>query len=514
VKAFLLHPDRDVDSDAALPPNEHALIQDLGLDALFAAMASGDGFLLDAARHLILSSVEDPAVILYRQRVLTDLLENPDVARRMYDVTVQAIEGGRKIWRGSLFSGYPDATLQNSVEAMNLLVDVLRELRQLAEQHRTQCGSAGLSAFFERLVTELGEDYLQVVQDHLRELRFTRGVLLGASLGNGNKGMGYVLRRGHRRPSWRERLTRGERSSYTMSIADRDESGAKAVAELRERAINLAANALAQSVDSVVAFLTTLRWELGSYLACINLRERLEQKGGPVCFPVPAGPGGSSLTARGLYDVSLSVQVDSRLVGNDVTADGTSLIMVTGANQGGKSTFLRSVGLARLMMQCGMFVAAESFSASTSARLFTRYRREEDATMTSGKLDEELARMRDIVDQIVPGSVALFNESFAATNEREGSEIARQIIRGLLESGVGIVFVTHLFDLAHSLYTEHHPGSLFLRADRRDDGHRTFRLVEGEPLPTSYGPDLYDRIFGPSGGATPTLTPGVAPAST
>ena len=65
--------------------------------------------------------------------------------------------------------------------------------------------------------------------------------------------------------------------------------------------------------------------------------------------------------------------------------------MITGANQGGKSTFLRSVGLAQLMMQCGMFVAAESLRASVGQRLFTHYKREEDAAMESGKLDEELA---------------------------------------------------------------------------------------------------------------------------
>jgi len=72
------------------------------------------------------------------------------------------------------------------------------------------------------------------------------------------------------------------------------------------------------------------------------------------------------------------------------------------------------------MMQCGMFVGAESFAADLCAALFTHYKREEDATMKSGKFDEEIARMSDIVDGITPNSLVLFNESFAATNEREG----------------------------------------------------------------------------------------------
>lgn len=64
--------------------------------------------------------------------------------------------------------------------------------------------------------------------------------------------------------------------------------------------------------------------------------------------------------------------------------------------------------------------------------------------MESGKLDEELSRMSGIVDHISSDSMVLFNESFAATNEREGSEIARQIVSALLEKRIKIFFVTHL----------------------------------------------------------------------
>jgi DNA mismatch repair ATPase MutS len=54
--------------------------------------------------------------------------------------------------------------------------------------------------------------------------------------------------------------------------------------------------------------------------------------------------------------------MNKEVVGNDIDADGDSLIIVTGANQGGKSTFLRSVGLAQVMTQCGMFVPASALS--------------------------------------------------------------------------------------------------------------------------------------------------------
>jgi DNA mismatch repair ATPase MutS len=89
----------------------------------------------------------------------------------------------------------------------------------------------------------------------------------------------------------------------------------------------------------------------------------------------------------------------------------------------------------------------------------------------------------------------LFNESFASTNEREGSEVARQIVRALLDAQVKVVYVTHMYDLADSFRRQAVARPRFLRAEREPDGRRTFRLAKGDPLSTSYGPDLYKEIF-------------------
>ena len=105
--------------------------------------------------------------------------------------------------------------------------------------------------------------------------------------------------------------------------------------------------------------------------------------------------------------------------------------------------------------------------------------------------------MSAIVDDLKPNSIMLFNESFAATNEREGSEIASQIVCALLEKGVRIFYVTHLYQFASTLFETRTTDGLFLRAERLPDGRRTFQLLEGAPRETSYGEDLYAKIFGP-----------------
>jgi hypothetical protein len=486
-----------------LPPNEADLTSDLELPVLMRAMANEDKFLLSVVRlglHSGLTSLEE---IAYRQHVLADCIAQPGVVDELYDIAIDGIDADRKILGWALFRDSPDSIVNRTEQLLKLYVDAFRRLRGVADTHAANFRSQGFARFFAMVAEELSDEYLAEVEAHVGELAFRRGTLLSAGLGKGNKGTGYVVRR-QPEQSWRERIAGMNRnkSAYNFTVAERDEAGLRTLSDLKSRGLNDAANALAQSTDHIKSFFQMLRAELGFYLGCLNLRDRLTAKGQPVCFPDPVGPAPASaeqtrLSARGLYDACLALSLgEHAAVGNDVTADGKQLIMITGANHGGKSTFLRSVGLAQLMMQAGMFVAAESFSASVSTGIFTHFKREEDATMEKGKLDEELDRMSAIVGQIKAGCLLLCNESFASTNEREGSEIARQIIRALTEAAIRIVFVTHMYDLAGRQYATHDPAVLFLRAERRPDGHRTFRLLPGEPLPTSYGEDLYHQIFG------------------
>jgi DNA mismatch repair ATPase MutS len=225
------------------------------------------------------------------------------------------------------------------------------------------------------------------------------------------------------------------------------------------------------------------------------LHARLTQMREVTCLPIPTPIGGHKLSFSGLYDIALAFSTEQKVVANDLNADGSNLFVITGANTGGKSTFLRSIGLAHLMLQAGMFVPAESFSSEVCRSIVTHYRREEDETMESGKWDEELTRMSEIVDRIKPKSILLLNESFSSTNQREGLEIAGQIIRALLEDDIKVLFVTHLSHFADNMFVQKPHGTTFLRAERRPDGSRPFKLIEGKPLQTSYGEDLYRAIF-------------------
>jgi len=495
MKPFLLYRARSFDAEQPRGPNVGDLASDLELQTLFDAMAAGDKFLFEVVSTVIVSPEDELDTILYRQAVLRDCLTHASLVRQIYAIAVEAIERERKdFWR--LSNKYPQLNLSRAVDVLRMFLDKLQKLRAIADEHAPGFESEGFGAFFAMLKRELSDEYLASITNHLQELSFPDGALISANLGPYNKGVNYVLRTANPDDrGWLTRIFGRGMSEYTFRLHPRDESGFTALSELRDRGINSVANALAQSADHVLGFFRLLRSELAFYLGCLNLHEQLTRKGEPVCFPLPASPGERRYTARGLYDVCLSLRQEDRVVGSDVNADARDLVIITGANRGGKSTLLRAIGLAQLMMQCGMFAAAESFSASVCRGLFTHFKREEDRRLRSGKFDEELQRMSRIVDHLRPDSIVLLNESFAATNEREGSEIARQVISALIESGIRVFFVTHLYECARSFYERGMRNALFLRAERQPDGTRTFKILEGEPLQTSHGEDLYRRIF-------------------
>ena len=519
MKPRLMYPDRDFDQYQAfrdlmyrfrkpaeepqLPPHQHALMKDLELRTLLEAMAGKDEFLFEVAQEALFSGLRnDIETIFYRQDVLKDCLKNAAAITQLYGLTVEAVERTRKQW-WSLTSTFPSSLLYDAIHMLEALLEMLRKLRMIAEEQAARFESKAFTAMFAMVRNELTEEYLATIESYLNDLKFRDGVLLSAELGDSNESTNLKLRKlDDKKRNWLERLLGKKPPGYTFHLAERDQTGGKILSDMRHRAISRVAIALAQSADHVLSFFRMLRTELAFYIGCLNLHARLTAKGEPVCFPTPVFAGERQHRFSGLYDVSLSLHMDGKVVGNSAVTDGKNLVIITGANQGGKSCFLRGIGLAQIMMQSGMFVGAESFTGELCPALFTHYKREEDATMESGKFDEELARMSGIVDRLVPNSMLLFNESFAATNEREGSEIARQIVHALLERRVKVFYVTHLYDFARTFFDTKSGDVLFLRADRNADGTRTFKLLVGEPFETSYGEDLYHQIFDSAGQAT------------
>ena len=497
MKVHLLYPHQGPDPQRPLPPNHEDLIRDLELEVLLDAMSQGDQFLREVALHHLLWGLEDREVILYRQEILKDCLRLSPVVEEIYHTTLEFMERKSRWWYlSSTRHSNPSLVLSSSLHVLEIALDSLRALRSIGDHHSHAFQSRGFRRFFSMIQEELDDQYLAEVEHHINALKFPKGTLLSAQLGKGNQGSNYQLSKPHSPgENWLKRILTHRSPVYSFTVHPRDDHGLRVLADLRDTGLARVAAAVSRAARHVEGFFKALREEVAFYLGCINLHGELKPWGLPVAFPFPERQEKHCFSARGLYDISLALTVKSKVVGNDIEAHGKDLIIITGPNRGGKTTFLRSVGQAQLMMECGMFVPADSFTANLSSGVFTHFKREEDKGMKGGKLDKELERMSTVVDHLRPHALFLLNESFASTNDREGSEIAGQIIGALTEKGIKVFYVTHLFEFARSFFHRVREKVLFLRAERLPDGRRTFKLKEGKPLETSFGADLYRQIF-------------------
>ncbi|HEY1346437.1 MAG TPA: hypothetical protein VGF54_15725, partial [Streptosporangiaceae bacterium] len=144
--------ERKRESGPVLAPtgNDAVLTQDLELVTLWNAMAAGDEFLFEMAKRAVLSGLTDPDAIVYRQRVLADCLEHPETVRHLYELAIEALDNERKAG-GLWFRASPDSILNRSVQVLKLHVDVLKRLRQIADEHAAGFRSEGFTRFFAML---------------------------------------------------------------------------------------------------------------------------------------------------------------------------------------------------------------------------------------------------------------------------------------------------------------------------------------------------------------------------
>jgi hypothetical protein len=315
MKVFLMYRDRDFRLGEDPPPNAAGLIQDLELDILFDAMAAGDSFLREVVSNAVLASAHDPKAILYRQQVLADCLASPNIIRDIYATAVEAIESEKKVW-SLMWERDAQSALHRSTEVLRLCVRPLRRLQQIATNGIDRFSSQGLQRFFSMITTELDDEYLRCVEEHIESLEFASGVLMSAGIGIDGKSNNFVLRKApETKQSWLERVQKWVAglagpagATFAYEVDQRDEEGFRTLGDLKGQGICHVASALTQSSDHILSFFRVLRAELGFYVGCLNLHEKMVQKGEPMCYPEPVPHGSSDTQCKGLYDICLSLK--------------------------------------------------------------------------------------------------------------------------------------------------------------------------------------------------------------
>ncbi|MFO7961314.1 MAG: hypothetical protein R6U94_10250 [Nitriliruptoraceae bacterium] len=236
-----------------------------------------------------------------------------------------------------------------------------------------------------------------------------------------------------------------------------------------------------------------LAQEVPFYLAYLDRTERLRVGGLPFCDPELVGPN-ESCSAQDSYDLAVATKrlADGEpVVTNDWQLEAPErLLVVTGANQGGKTTFARAFGQLHHLASLGLPVPARRATIGLHDRLLTHFERQERITTLRGKLEDELIRVHELLDQATPDSVVFLNETFSSTTLQDARELGTAVLERLAHLGARGVFVTFVDELAS---VGRATVSMVATVDPDDPTVRTFRVVRRPPDGLAHAVALADR---------------------
>ncbi|MBO0837207.1 MAG: DNA mismatch repair protein MutS, partial [Actinobacteria bacterium] len=198
------------------------------------------------------------------------------------------------------------------------------------------------------------------------------------------------------------------------------------------------------------ATVTTFDRQVQFYLAYLDFTAPMKAAGLEFCYPdVTTQHKGTDVKAA--FDLALAAKLApgyDTIVRNDFRLSGEErILVVTGPNHGGKTTFARMTGQLHYLASLGYPVPAKSARLFLPDRVFTHFEREEDLATLRGKLADELHRIRDVLEDATGDSLLVMNESFASTTLRDATFIGERILRQMTELGLLGVYVTFVDEL-------------------------------------------------------------------
>jgi hypothetical protein len=231
---------------------------------------------------------------------------------------------------------------------------------------------------------------------------------------------------------------------------------------------------------------TTFDREVQFFLAFLEGVEHLGDGGLPICLP-EVHEETSSVRACGAYDPVLAQKLlaeENEVVCNDFHLDPPErLLVVTGPNQGGKTTFARMFAVLHYLAALGLPVPARDAQLLLSDRIFTHFEHGENLGELTGKLQDDLVRIHGILAEATPRSLIAVNEIFTSTSLEDAVALGAKVLAQIVEVGALCVCVTFLDELAQD---DESTVSMMSTVDPDDPVRRTFKVMRRPPDGLAY----------------------------
>lgn len=287
----------------------------------------------------------------------------------------------------------------------------------------------------------------------------------------------------------------------------------KDLSKVLEKIAEPIAHELKKYIQMNSRFLADLYPELIFYVQALDLINRVEAAGMHLTYPEIAPADERMCRVESAYNLQLALRemgahsseaTDLHVVTNDIVFGGDGRIAIlTGPNQGGKTTYLQSIGLVQVLTQVGMPVPGVKARLSPVDAIHTHYPTEEQLELGTGRFGDEAQRLRTIFEKVTGNSLVLLNESLSTTSVKEALYLAEVIVKALRGIGLRAVFTTHLHELAaaaQEINAQVPGGSIVFslvaskpEGTPHDEQVYSYRVQPGLPLGRSYAGHIATR---------------------
>ncbi|MCB9461747.1 MAG: hypothetical protein H6670_18995 [Anaerolineaceae bacterium] len=495
-------------------------------------------------RDLILSLSTEEDVIRYRQAVLSDLLHDEDLVLQLevllerildlegYLMAPQWRDNRLRLvaWRLSELDNYVncvvefDAVMQHA--GNRLQSEALQCLRDDIHQQVNSPGFISLRQTLPELLPKIQairsvtigvnlDDQLRPLSATLLDAHIERFVGAGILDRFFKRDNSPLLGKG---PLHDARSLNTGNAKFHIELEDRNSPFMPQLFRDLSQLVNDTSRPVEDALKQFTAVntrsLIALKNEIAFYLGAVKLIKKLRAAGLPMSAPEIVPMSQRMMKVQALYNINLALQLltkqdqlDKTIVRNDAEfgPDGRIFIL-TGPNQGGKTTYTQAIGLLHLLAQAGLYVPASKAVISPVDGIYTHFATEERPEYEAGRLGEEARRLGGIFQKATTASLVLLNESLSSTAADESVFIARDVLRVLRRLGLRAVFATHL----HTLAAEADAINADSDGDARiisvvshvviehgDDGQivrRTYEIKPGPPMSRSYAVELAARF--------------------
>lgn len=236
---------------------------------------------------------------------------------------------------------------------------------------------------------------------------------------------------------------------------------------------------------------TLLRFEreIKFYLSFHCFERKMREEG--FSFAAPKVEEDQAMYAGGLYDLALACagRTERRpVVPNDMEyREGEDFFVLTGPNQGGKTTFARSLGQLIYFTKMGLDVPAKVANVHYFSSLLTHFSVEESVETGKGKLKEELTRLNPMMAASCENAYVVINELFTTAANYDACIMGKRVLEHFREARCRGIYVTHLRELTEG------EGLVSLRAMLDEDGRRNFRIERSEAADSASAVDQVEK---------------------